>query len=51
MSAATSVMDGGADPNDFDVFINSCGGAFGGTCPPPTSFDINGALGGLQAGV
>jgi outer membrane immunogenic protein len=37
-------------PNDPLVFSVSCGGLGGGTCPPPTSFDINGALGGLQAG-
>jgi outer membrane immunogenic protein len=37
-------------PNDFNVFLVSCGGSGGGTCPPPTSFDTNGALGGLQAG-
>lgn len=37
-------------PNDLNVFAVSCGGGFGGTCPPPTSFDVNGALGGLQAG-
>ena len=37
-------------PNDLNVFASSCGGSFGSTCPPPASFDINGALGGLQAG-
>ena len=37
-------------PNDLNVFVVSCGGGFGSTCPPPASFDFNGALGGLQAG-
>jgi outer membrane immunogenic protein len=35
-----------------DVLSNSitCGGGFGGTCVPGASFDMNGRLGGLQAG-
>jgi outer membrane immunogenic protein len=37
-------------PNDFNAFLSSCGGAGGSTCPPPVSSDINGVLGGLQAG-
>jgi len=37
-------------PNDPLAAIDTCGGANGGTCPPPTSFNISGALGGLQAG-
>jgi outer membrane immunogenic protein len=37
-------------PNDLNVFVASCGGSFGSTCPPPASFDIKGALGGPQAG-
>jgi outer membrane immunogenic protein len=37
-------------PNDLNVFAVSCGGGFGGTCPPPAFFDTNGALGGLEAG-
>ena len=37
-------------PNDVVLQNVTCGGTFGGTCAPPTSFDVNGALGGLQAG-
>ena len=37
-------------PNDRNLFLSTCGGVFGSTCPPPTSFDFNGALGGFQAG-
>jgi len=37
-------------PNDIVSSATTCGGAFGGTCIPPTSFDIHGALGGVQAG-
>ena len=36
-------------PNDV-LAIFTCGGDLGGTCPPATSFDIDGVLGGLQAG-
>jgi outer membrane immunogenic protein len=37
-------------PNDPVAQFATCGGLFGGTCAPPTSFGINGALGGFQAG-
>jgi outer membrane immunogenic protein len=37
-------------PNDSVSQTVTCGGLFGGTCPPATSFNIQGALGGLQAG-
>jgi len=37
-------------PNDFLSFVDTCGGANGGTCPPPTSFHIHGALGGPLVG-
>src|SRR5580692_4175950 len=37
-------------PNDINAFTVTCGGANGGTCPPPASFGVNGGLGGLQAG-
>jgi outer membrane immunogenic protein len=37
-------------PNDAAAFGATCGGAFGGTCPPSTSFGINGGFGGLQGG-
>jgi outer membrane immunogenic protein len=37
-------------PNDVNALASTCGGAFGGTCALPMSYDIRGALGGLQAG-
>jgi outer membrane immunogenic protein len=37
-------------PNDINALAVTCGGIAGGTCVPPTSFNVNGALGGLQAG-
>lgn len=37
-------------PNDGNAQFVTCGGGFGGTCAPPTSLNLNGALGGLQAG-
>jgi outer membrane immunogenic protein len=37
-------------PNDFNAQVVTCGGVLGGTCAPPTSFNVNGALGGLQLG-
>jgi len=37
-------------PNDFTSNGVTCGGAFGGTCIPPASFNIGGALGGIQSG-
>ena len=37
-------------PNDINAFNGTCGGVFGGTCVPATSFGIGGALGGIQAG-
>jgi outer membrane immunogenic protein len=37
-------------PNDSLVTATTCGGVFGGTCAPPTSFSINGGLAGLQGG-
>jgi outer membrane immunogenic protein len=38
-------------PNDAIAFDGTCGGGiFGGTCIPPASFNIGGALGGIQAG-
>jgi outer membrane immunogenic protein len=37
-------------PNDFTSSGVTCGGAFGGTCVPPASFNIGGALGGIQSG-
>jgi outer membrane immunogenic protein len=36
--------------NDDTATNVTCGGSFGGTCVPPTSFNINGGFGGLQAG-
>jgi outer membrane immunogenic protein len=36
--------------NDFTAFGVTCGGAFGGTCVPPASFNVGGALGGIQSG-
>jgi outer membrane immunogenic protein len=36
--------------NDTNATGATCGGAFGGTCPPNALFGINGALGGLQGG-
>lgn len=36
--------------NDVGATFFTCGGAAGGTCPPPASFNISGGLGGLQAG-
>jgi outer membrane immunogenic protein len=38
------------NPNDATAAGFTCGGFFGGTCPPATSFNIHGALGGLQVG-
>jgi outer membrane immunogenic protein len=37
-------------PNDINAFDATCGALFGSTCAPPTSFNINGGFGGLQAG-
>jgi outer membrane immunogenic protein len=37
-------------PNDIAAFNGTCGGVFGGTCIPPASFDIGGAVGGIEAG-
>jgi outer membrane immunogenic protein len=37
-------------PNDPASQDFTCGGTGGGTCPSPTSFNVNGALGGLEAG-
>jgi outer membrane immunogenic protein len=37
-------------PNDPTALAGTCGGVFGGTCAPPTSFGIHGGFGGLQAG-
>ncbi|MGC1715696.1 MAG: outer membrane beta-barrel protein [Xanthobacteraceae bacterium] len=37
-------------PNDATAFAGTCGGAAGGTCIPPTSFNTHGGLGGLEAG-
>jgi hypothetical protein len=37
-------------PNDFLLSATTCGGSFGGTCAQPASFNLNGALGGLQIG-
>jgi outer membrane immunogenic protein len=37
-------------PNDAIASAGTCGGAIGGTCIPPASFDIGGMLGGLEAG-
>jgi outer membrane immunogenic protein len=37
-------------PNDSNALAGTCGGVFGGTCAPPTSFGIHGGFGGLQAG-
>jgi outer membrane immunogenic protein len=37
-------------PNDAVAQVVTCGGGLGGTCPPPASFNIHGALGGLQIG-
>jgi outer membrane immunogenic protein len=36
--------------NDITTQTFTCGGGFGSTCAPPASFNINGGLGGLQAG-
>jgi outer membrane immunogenic protein len=38
------------NPNDPVAQALTCGGVAGGTCAPPTSFNTNGPLGGLQAG-
>jgi outer membrane immunogenic protein len=37
-------------PNDPASQAITCTGPNGGTCPPPASFNIQGAVGGLQAG-
>jgi len=38
-------------PNDPTAAFLTCGGGFGGgTCPPATSMDVKGGLGGLQLG-
>ena len=37
-------------PNDMNVQVTTCGGVFGGTCAPPTSFGIAGGFGGLEGG-
>jgi outer membrane immunogenic protein len=36
--------------NDPAAAFATCGGLVGGTCPPSASFNIDGGLGGLQAG-
>ena len=37
-------------PGDPLSSIDTCQGFNGGTCPPPTSFSVSGALGGVQVG-
>jgi outer membrane immunogenic protein len=37
-------------PNDVLLAATTCGGTFGGTCAPQASFNLNGALGGVQIG-
>lgn len=37
-------------PNDPVSFAGTCGGLNGSTCAGPTSFDLNGIIGGIQAG-
>ncbi len=37
-------------PNDPGALATTCGGGFGGTCIPPASFSIGGAVGGGQVG-
>ncbi len=37
-------------PNDPGALATTCGGSFGGTCIPPASFTIGGAVGGGQVG-
>ena len=37
-------------PNDVNAAHGTCGAFLGGTCIPPASFNIGGALGGIQSG-